>query len=140
MVEDRGEKLRNYLRKEAGWYTTPFCFYEALGALKVKYLYRKEISEQEFGTASFSLMAEYRASARVYDMDLTEPSVFTFTQELAKGHGLDLSDAFQITSILKGCPFARDSMTVLITDDKRLARAARQHDCPVWYLPDDPPE
>jgi predicted nucleic acid-binding protein len=139
VMEDRSEKLRRYIETESGWYTTPFCFYEALSILKVKYMYRKEITEDEYNNASFSLMAEYRGTAKVYDLDLTDPAIFFYTQRIATNHKVDVSDAFQIVSIVKGCPFAGDSKTILITDDKDLARGARHENCKVWHLPDDPP-
>jgi predicted nucleic acid-binding protein len=137
--EDRSEKLRCYLATESGWYTTPFCFYEALGVLKVKYMYRTEITEDEYNRASFSLMAKYRGTGKVYDIDLIDPSIFTYVQKIATDHRIDLSDAFQIASIVKGCPFVGESRTILITDDKNLARAARHENCIVWHLLEDLP-
>jgi predicted nucleic acid-binding protein len=137
--EERSDKLRRYLATESSWYTTPFCFYEALGVLKVQHYYRHTLTEQQFRDASFHLMAEFRATPNVHDLDLTDPSLFVLVQEIAKTHTIDLSDAFQIASIVKGCPLAGDSKTVLVTDDKKLARAARAQNCKVWYLPDDPP-
>jgi predicted nucleic acid-binding protein len=138
-TEDRSDKIRKYLETELGWYTTPFCFYEALGVLKVKYIYRTQLTEDEYQKASFRLMARYRATAKIYDLDLTDPVIFTYVQSIASNNKIDLSDAFQIASIVKGCPFAGDSRTVLITDDGDLARAARHENCQVWYLPDAPP-
>jgi predicted nucleic acid-binding protein len=137
--EVRSEKLRRYLRREGNWYTTPFCFYEALGALKVKHFYKCELCEDQYHKANFALMAEYRAAPKVHDLDLTDPSLFTFVQGLATKHAVDISDAFQLASILRGCPFTGASETVLVSDDKKLARAARVENCKVWHLCDDPP-
>jgi predicted nucleic acid-binding protein len=139
VMEERSEKLRRYLKTESGWYTTPFCFYEALSVLKRKWMFEKNISEREYGDASFRLMAEYRGTPKVHDLDLIDPVVFNVTRDIVTNDRLDISDAFQIVSIIKGCPFAGDSRTILITDDKKLARAARRQDCKVWHLPDDPP-
>lgn len=139
VVEDRSEKLRRYIEAEPSWYTTPFCFYEALTVLKVKYMYHNQLTNDKYQKASFHLMAKYRGTSKVYDLDLTDPTTFTYVQTIASNNNIDLSDAFQIASIVKGCPFAGDLRTVLITDDKDLARAARHENCRVWYLPDDPP-
>jgi predicted nucleic acid-binding protein len=139
VMEEQSEKLRHYLKTESGWYTTPFCFYEALSVLKRKWMFEKNISEQEYSDASFNLIADYRGTPKVRELDLTDPVIFNFTRKIVKIDRLDISDAFQIVSIIKGCPFAGDSRTILITDDKKLAQAARRQDCKVWHLPDDPP-
>jgi hypothetical protein len=94
--EPLSEKLHLYLQQEGSWFTTPFCFYEALGVLKVKYLYRKEITEDVFRKASFDLMADYRGTPKTHDLDLMDPYCFSFIQNLAKKYNLDISDAFQI--------------------------------------------
>jgi predicted nucleic acid-binding protein len=141
VAEDHDEKLRLYLNREGSWYTTPFCFYEALGVLKRKHFIKKTrtLNIDQYHKAACDLMAEYNAASKVHDLDLTDPSLFTYVQHLAKSHNLDISDAFQLTSILKGCPFVGDSETVLVTGDKGLANAARKESCKVWHLADDPP-
>jgi predicted nucleic acid-binding protein len=126
VMEERSEKIRRYLETESSWYTTPFCFYEALSVLKRRWMFDKEISEQEYSDASFRLIAEYRGTPKVYGLDLTEPVIFISIREIVTTDRLDISDAFQIVSIIKGCPFAGDSRTILITDDKKLAQAARR--------------
>jgi predicted nucleic acid-binding protein len=139
VAEDRADKLEHYFGKEL-WYTTSFCFYEPLSVLKSKYLFKHQITEDEYRKASFDLMAEYNGSKRyVPDPDLTDVSTFTETQRLCDKHALDLSDAFQILSIMKGPPFVGDRRTVLVTDDKKLAAAAVLENCVVWHLQDDPP-
>ena len=139
--EDRSDKLHSYLKSAPRWYTTPFCFYESLNVLKRK-LRTHGISDDQYYRFSFSIMANFRNTpADIYlrDIDLTDPIIFSYTQEICKKHKLDLSDAFQIISIVKGCPFAGDSATLLITNDRKLARAARDENVRVWYLGDDPP-
>src|SRR6267142_1389097 len=110
LPEPRSEKLRAYLASESGWYTTPFCFYEALSVLKVKYIYKHKITEDEYHKATFDLMAAFRGGAQhIPDLDLTNALTFSETLKLCKTHDVDLSDAFQIMSIIKGCPFAGHS-------------------------------
>ena len=132
LLEPRSDKLQAYLVNESGWYTTPFCFYEALSVLKIKYIYKDEITEDAYQKATFNLMAVFRGGAHhIPDVDLTNPLTFSETLKLCKTHDVDLSDAFQIMSIIKGCPFAGHSKTVLVTDDKKLARAALLENCKV---------
>jgi predicted nucleic acid-binding protein len=71
--EERSDKLRSYLATESSWYTTSFCFYEALGVLKVQHYYRHTLTAEQFRDASFQLMAEFRATPNVHDLDLTDP-------------------------------------------------------------------
>ena len=75
------------------------------------------------------------------ELNFTEVLTFSKTQDLCMKYDIDLSDAFQILSITNGCPFSfRDfRRTVLVTDVKKLAAAARLEKCRVWHLPDDPP-
>lgn len=55
-VEETGSDIiRQYAETEPTKYTTPYCFYEALSVLKMKWLYRKEISKEEYHDASISL-------------------------------------------------------------------------------------
>lgn len=46
--DDGSEILHQYFRDEATRYATPICFYEALNVLKVKWLYRKIISRNDY--------------------------------------------------------------------------------------------
>ena len=49
--------VRNYFNRESTKYTTPFCFYEALNVLKVKWMYRKELTKKQYLGAAFELTA-----------------------------------------------------------------------------------
>ena len=139
VIEDRAEKLMAYLRTEI-WYTTTFCFYEALNVLKSKYMFKHKLTADEYHKASFDLMAEFSGGQHYMpELNFTEVLTFSETQDLCMKYDIDLSDAFQILSITNGCPFVRDFRTVLVTDVKKLAAAARLEKCRVWHLPDDPP-
>lgn len=122
-------------------YTTPFCFYETLNVLKVKWLYRKEITKEEYTEAAFQLVAWFGANTRhSKDIDLNEPKVFFMVREIAERHTLDLSDAFQIVSVKEGyfSHLINDSQTVLVTADEALAKAAKTEGIKSWYCLDDP--
>nr|BBJ03364.1 hypothetical protein YBY_12120 [Marinobacter nauticus] len=65
--EEGSEIVRSFIDSEATLYTTPFCFYEALGVLKVKYLYRKELTKEQYLNACFDLGCEFEA--RLHEME-----------------------------------------------------------------------
>ena len=139
--EDGSNIIREYWNSEPTRYTTLFCYFEALSVLKVKWKYKKEITEDEYHKASFSLTAWFRyVSQRIHDLDFTSLSVFDKAQDIAKKYSLDLSDVFQILSVKEGYfpPLARDSRTILVTADEGLAKAARNEGIKVWYCMKEP--
>jgi predicted nucleic acid-binding protein len=141
-IEEQGsDDLRTYLKGQANWYTTPFCFFEALGVLKRKFKSRHpddRITPEKYRNAGFAMAAEYAArSKHLPDLDFTDPLIFKKVQDLcSKYQALDLSDAFQIISVRDGyySPMTRDSRTVLITADKDLKTAAEQEGIKVHLL------
>jgi len=142
-VEEEGsDVLQRYFQDEATRYTTPLCFYEALTTLKVKWLYRKEITKDDYLKAAFSMAAWFsHVSKQVRDLDFLSPIVFRDARLIVERHGLDLSDAFQILSVKKGffSALAADSRTVLVTADRDLANAAKQEGILAWYTLGEPP-
>lgn len=135
--EDGSDLVRDYFNNRSPTkYATPFCFYEALGVLKVKWLYRKELTNAQYTEAAFRLTAWFEASTRyAKDLDLTNPRVFARAREIAEAHSLDLSDAFQIVSVKEGyfSHLVNESQTVLITADEALAKAAKSEGVRTWY-------
>ena len=142
-VEEKGSDiLKKYFEKEATWYTTPICFYEALNVLKRKWL-KCNMTREEYMAASFKMAAQFSCSSQIIpDVDFLSPSVFKDVQEIAKKHDLDLSDSFQIVSVKYGyfSRLAGDSKTVLVTADKALADAARKECILSWYIFNEPPQ
>jgi predicted nucleic acid-binding protein len=55
--EEGSDIVRPYFEREATKYATPFCFYEALNVLKVKWQYRKQITRDQYLDAAFRLTA-----------------------------------------------------------------------------------
>lgn len=103
VTEEGAGSVRDYFNREATKYTTPFCFYEALNVLKMKWQYRKEISRDDYLQASFKLAAWYRlATIHIRDIDFTSRTTFAEAQRLVENTSLDLSDAFQILSVKAG--------------------------------------
>lgn len=142
VTEDGSDIIRNYFQSRSPTkYTTPFCFYEALNVLKVKWMYRKEISQAEYTEASFRLAAWFQASTRyAKDIDFSDPLVFSRVRVLSEKYDLDLSDSFQILSVKEGyfSHLINDSQTILVTADAGLAKAAHGEGVKAWYFMDDP--
>jgi len=140
--EEGSDVLQRYFQDQATPYTTPLCFYEALTTLKVKWLYRKEITKDEYLKAAFSMAAWFsHVSMQVRDLNFLLPEVFHNARSIAERHGLDLSDAFQILSVKEGffSALAANSRTVLVTADRELANAAKQEGILAWYILGEPP-
>src|SRR4051812_16479915 len=97
-LEEGSDLVRDYFyNRSPTKYTTPFCFYETLNVLKVKWLYRKVLTNEQYTDAAFRLVAWFEASTRyAQDIDLKDPIVFSKVRKLAEHYSLDLSDAFQI--------------------------------------------
>lgn len=140
--EEGSSIVREYFHSRSPTkYTTPFCLYETLSVLKVKWLYRKELTKEEYTEAAFRLVAWFGAcTSYAQDIDLKEHTVFFKVRELAERHSIDLSDAFQILSVKEGyfSHLVNDSQTVLVTADEALAKAAKLEGVKSWYCLGDP--
>jgi len=140
--EPGGELVRGYFTyRSPTKYTTPFCFYEALNVLKAKWLYRNELTKDEYTTAAFKIVAWFSASSgHTHDIDIKDPVIFSKVRELTELHTLDLSDAFQIISVKEGyfSHLVYDSQTVLVTADENLAKVARIEGVKSWYCLGEP--
>jgi predicted nucleic acid-binding protein len=136
--EESSEVIRDFFHnKSPTRYTTPFCFYEALSVLKVKWLYRKEIDESTYRQSAFRLTAWYAMTlTSTRDINFYDPVVFHRVQSLAEKYAIDLSDAFQIESVKSGyfSHLADESRTLLVTADKRLSEVAKEEGIKVWYF------
>jgi predicted nucleic acid-binding protein len=140
--EAGGELVRKYFNHYSPTkYTTPFCFYEALSVMKVKWLYRSELTKESYTESAFRLTAWYESIARyAKDIEFIQPLTFSAVRQMAEAYSTDLSDAFQILSVKEGyfsC-LINDSATLLVTADKRLAEIARQEGLKAWYCVDEP--
>ena len=144
LVETRSEVVRQYFNARSTKYTTPFCFYEAMNILKSKWKHRGQLTKEQYLDAAFRLTAWYGASsARIKDLNFTEPTTFSSAKAIAERTGLDLSDAFQILSVKSGyfSVLVNESSTVLVTADKELAVAAESEGLHAWSVTEeDPPQ
>ena len=143
--EEGSQALRSYFARESEseFYATSLCFAEALGVLKVKRFYRKEISDEDYLTACDQLLA-YAADEiiELEDVKIKDRLVFIEVERLVSKYQpkIDVSDAFQIVSV-KDNFFSRlenDSKPILITGDGNLAKAARQEGIRVWDCVTEP--
>lgn len=140
--EDGSDLVKRFFDGEPTKYTTPFCFYETLGVLKTKWLYRNELTEDQYVDASIRLTAWYGAtSARIEDIDFSSYQTLPMLKEIIRRHKVDASDAFQIISARNGyfAPLVRDSQTVFVTADERLSQVAKLEGLRVWYVFGDTP-
>ena len=144
-IEEEGRNaLRTYFGKESSFFTTSLCFAEALGVLKVKRYYKKEISDEEYFCACDILLAfAADQTIEVEDIELKDRLVFVEVENLVKKYNwsIDVSDAFQIVSVKRNY-FSRfdesDSKPILITGDQALAKAARKENIRVWDCVNEP--
>jgi predicted nucleic acid-binding protein len=140
--EDGSEVVKPFFDGSPTKYTTPFCFYEALGVLKVKWQYRKELTHAEYIAASLRLTTWYGASSsRINDIDFTSYEALPMIREIISKYQIDASDAFQLVSVKNGY-FSRmilDSKTIFVTADAKLAEVAKLENLRVWYIFDGSP-
>jgi predicted nucleic acid-binding protein len=118
---------------------TSVCLVEALGVLKTKWT-RKRITGHDYFEKTRRLLLDARRKIEINDVGLVEFSILAEVERVAKKHGLDISDALQLVTILKGrySVFAHDSRSVLITADAVLAAAARLEGIRVWNCTTEP--
>jgi predicted nucleic acid-binding protein len=139
--EDNSDILRKYFNDHSTFYTTSLCFSEAIGVLKVKWLYRKEITKKQYLAASNDLMASFAyESIGIDEIEIKDREVFREVERLIQSYSLDISDAFQIYTLKKGffSVLAGDSKPILVTGDSKLADATRQEGLRVWDCMTEP--
>lgn len=138
---DSGPLRGIFLGSASSFHTNLFCVAEALGVLKVKWLFRKEISEQQYFEFSDLLLAYVRnQTIHLDETDLDDNAVLGETEALARRHKLDLSDALQLYTLQSGSfkSFAGESTPLLITADADLAQAGRSEGIRVWNCIKEP--
>jgi len=133
--EPDSSRIKEYFNKHHLFRMTSLCFAEALGALKVKYLYRKEITEKGYLNRSHLLTIYLRqGQIKLDEVSLTDPAVFDEVEAIVRTYQIDVSDALQIVTLKKGRyrSFVGESQSLLITADADLAQAARSEGLQVW--------
>jgi predicted nucleic acid-binding protein len=129
--QDGRERLLQYFNSETSFFTTSLCFSEALGIIKVKYWGKKEITEQDYLNAFKKLLW---GKINIEDVPIASHDIFKETIRLVECYKIDITDAMQIVTVMKGrfSVLTEYSATILITGDKGLANAARKEGVRVW--------
>ena len=86
--------------------TTSFCFYEAMGVLKTKWVKKNRpdhISEETYLAASEELCALVDDGViQIEEVLIYNRETFNKSEKLTKKYKIDLSDSFQLISIKEG--------------------------------------
>lgn len=134
VAEADSNPVRQFFNANTNFCATSLCSAEALGVLKGKWS-RGEIQTDEYFTATRRLVIDaWGKRIELDDVGLVNPTVHAEVENMAKRHGLDLSDALQLVTILRGrySVLGPNSASVLITVDGRLAAAATSEGIRVW--------
>lgn len=133
--EEGSDKIRTYFDGQSDFFTTSLCFAEALGVLKVKHLYRSEITQHRYLSATLQLFAQIQdKSIEIEQIDISQPNVFRAVKEIVQKYSIDVSDAFQVYTLKNGFSsiFKYESEPILITADSKLAQVARAEGLRAW--------
>ncbi len=107
---------------------------EALGVLKGKWEHNRLTDSQYFECTRRLIIDACGKRIEVDDIGLFTPSGLSSVEAMARKHALDLSDALQLVTILRGrySVLGPNSASVLITADAKLAAAAGAEGIRVW--------
>ena len=112
-------------------FTTSFCFYEALGVLKAKWIGKSrpdQITQEQYLAACEELCALVDdQNLQIEEQHFYDREAFSESERIVQTYGLDLSDAFQLVTLRSGM-IARLAITItpeLISEDKDLRNAAK---------------
>lgn len=138
--ENGSQELKTYFSHNFTFWTTSICFGEALGVLKTKYLYRKEISEKKYLNAIEILVSYLEQKISIQEVNITDPKIYHQIEDAVKKHTLDFADAIQLVTLKIGFPavFEGESKTIFITADNKLAKAAENENLRVWDVIKEP--
>lgn len=127
--EKHSDLVRNYFDDLYSWFfTTNFCFFESLSALKQDWC-KNKISTNKYRDCCRCLFADIKERRiEIKEYPLEDLHDFGKLEELVDKYSIDISDALQLLSIKETIlsKLAEESEITLITADKDLARAARE--------------
>lgn len=137
--EGDSQPIRDFFNTNVNFCTTPLCLAEALGRLKGMWkkgkLGHRKLSTDGYFEATCRLIANARGKRiKIDDVELIKQTVHANVEKMARKHDLDLSDALQLITVLKGrySSLGPNSASVLITADGSLATAAQAEGIRVW--------
>ena len=136
LVVDEGdhEHVRSFFHSTTNFAATSLCLAEALGVIKAKWTHGRITEDQYFTSTRYLVINAWGNKIEIDDINLFTPQSLTAVEELAKKHGLDLSDALQLATILKGkyAHLGPNSASVLVTADRKLSAAAEVEGIKAW--------
>lgn len=131
VAEAGSQELRDYCEQQGIiCATTSFCFYEALGVLKLKWVNQKRqdhISEETYLAACEELCALVEdEQIQLEEVAIYNRLSFNESEKLTKKYKIDLSDSFQLVSIREGmlAQLKTPIVPVLISEDGGVYKAA----------------
>jgi predicted nucleic acid-binding protein len=140
-MEPGSENLRPYFLAQRHFYITAYCYTEALGVLKRKFL-RNQLTWDRYKGECFMLssyVGTTTSSRRIQidTIEVGELEIFMKAEELANRHAdlkLDLLDSIQLVTIKHGVlsRYGAESKTILITADRNLEIAGSREGLRVW--------
>ncbi len=139
--EGDSQPVRDFFNANPSFCTTSLCLAEAFGVLKGKWARNKIETDEYFAATRRLIIDAWGKRIEIDDVGIVNPPVHAEVEQMARKHGLDLSDALQLVTILRGrySVLARNSATVLITADGKLATAASSEGIRVWNCILSPP-
>lgn len=138
--ENGSQELKAYFSDNFTFWTTSICFGEALGILKTKYLYKKQISEKKYLNDIEILVSFLNHKISIQEVNITDLVIYHQIEDAMKNHNLDFADAVQLVTLKFGFPavFEGESKTIFITADNKLAKAAKDENLRVWDIIKEP--
>lgn len=133
VVDEKGAKeLRDHcVKPRLICATTSFCFYEALGVLKLKWINKNRldhITEETYLNACEELCTLVEDEQIQLDdkVEIHNRLAFKESENLTKKYKIDLSDSFQLVSIRIGmlAQLKTEIVPILISEDDEIYRAA----------------
>lgn len=142
VVVDEGdhEAVRSFFIDNVNLGATSLCVMEALGVLKGKWTHGRISDDTYFSATRQLVQYVYAKKIEVEDIGLFSFHTLDAVQSRAKKHVLDLSDALQLETIIRGkySHLGPNSSSVLITADSNLATAAAAEGVRVWNCIKEP--
>ncbi len=136
--ETGSDYLRAYYNSHVNFCCAEMTFYEAMNVLKSR-LFKGNKKEQYFDNIRELRIMGWgwfsgKGKLEIETVQLNNVDVFTTVYDYAMKYDIDIADAIQIYAVLKGkySVLTGDSLTVLITADDKLEKAATDNKIRVW--------
>jgi predicted nucleic acid-binding protein len=136
--EDGSDHLRAYYNGHTNFCCAEMTFYEAMNVLKSR-LFKDNKKDKYFeNIRELRIMGwgwySGKGKLEIETIQLNDVVVFKTVYDYAVKYDIDIADAIQLYAILKGkySVLIGDSMTVLITADEKLEKAAIANKIRVW--------